>query len=266
MTKRMLRFLVLLLLGLPACGVATPSPVGVGLAPTAQPTPTLSPEHLAEFLQGQIHQYERVYYAHRPADPRSSDWGPLDAALAPGLAESPTFADYYRWVRAEYRRNGSEAYRYPAILRAEIERYTVAPPPAPVPLGGTATPTGWAISVVTVERLGAVPLVWSSAQPPLPPAGSWLRILVSLRNTSPYGLYVYPSSFELRDELGWTYTAPQSPATAAYSAYAGASPLVETVRPGSAGQYWLIFDIPPAAAGLQLAFRQGAGAVFGLSR
>jgi len=264
-TRRVLRALVLLL-ALSGCGAGDATPGAADIPPAAPSAPTPSPGQLAGLLQGQIHQYERLYYAHRPADAQSTDWGSLDAALAPMVAESSAFAAYYRWIRAEYRRNGSEAYRHPAVLRAEIARYLDAPPPAGVPLGSTATLAEWALEVVTVERLGAGPLVWSQAHPPLPPTGSWLRIRISMRNTGPYSVYVFPSSFELRDGLGWAYTAPQSPATAAYSAYAGASPLAELVRSGAAGEYWLIFDIPPDAAGLQLVFREGGGAVLDLSR
>lgn len=224
-------------------------------------------EGRASKLLLEIHQYEPLYYAFRPRGTGPRDWAKLDAAMATNAATWPALSAYYSWLRLQYRRNGSEAFRYPSVLRSEIGAYLAAPPPKPaVPLGQPVTTSNWEITAVTLAGLGKAPLVWSGSGDALPPSLSWFRVQVRVKNIGPESAYMYPCDFEVDDSQGRTYSCPSSRAAVAYSAFAEASPLAELVRPGATAVYWLIFDIAPDADHPQLLYKPGGGASFDLWR
>lgn len=221
----------------------------------------------ASELALQIHQYETLYYAHRATPAATGDWSQLDAAVVTNAAAWPELVPYYSWLRLKYRRQGSEAFRYPSVLRSEIEAYLAAPPPQPaVPLGHPAPASNWEITALTVVGVGKAPLAWSKGSDALLPAHSWIKVSVRVKNVGTESAYVYPCDFEVDDSQGRPYTCPKSPAAVSYSAFAGASPLAELVRPGATVEYWLIFDVAPDASQLQLVYRPGGGAAFDLWR
>lgn len=223
-------------------------------------------EGRASELSLQIHQYETLYYAYRPTASTAGDWSQLDAALVAQAAAWPAFNTYYSWLRLKYRRQGSEAFRYPSVLRSEIEVYLAAPPQPTVPLGHPLAISNWEITALNFAGLGKAPLVWSKGGDALPPTHSWIKVAVRVKNVGTESAYMYPCDFEVDDSLGRAYTCPKSPAAVSYSAFAGASPLAELVRPGATVEYWLIFDVASDASQLQLVYRPGGGAVFDLWR
>lgn len=228
---------------------------------------TSVPRGSASELALQVHQYETLYYAYRPTASPAGDWSDLDAALVDKAAAWPELVRYYSWLRLKYRRQGSEAFRYPSVLRSEIEAYLAAPAPPPaVLLGHPSSTSNWEITALTVVGLGQGPLVWSKAGDALPATGSWIKVSVRAKNVGAESAYIYPCDFEVDDSEGRPYTCPKSPAAVSYSAFAGASPLAELVRPGATVEYWLIFDVAPGATQLQLVYRPGGGAVFDLWR
>lgn len=229
--------------------------------------PTSAASGRASELELQIHQYETLYYASRAKATTDGDWSQLDAAVVTNAAAWPELVSYYSWLRLKYRRQGSEAFRYPSVLRSEIEAYLAAPPPQPaVPLGQPARAANWEITALGAVGLGKAPLVWSKGGVALPPTQSWIKVSVRVKNAGTESAYMYPCDFEVDDSQGRPYTCPKSPAAVSYSAFAGASPLAELVRPGATVEYWLIFDVAPDASQLQLVYKPGGGAVFDLWR
>lgn len=248
---------------------SAPVPVAPVAATATKPidSATSGPDGRASALALQIHFYETLYYAYRPTTSLAGDWSQFDAALAAKTTEWPELIAYYSYIRLKYRRQGSEAFRYPSVLRSDIAAYLAAPPPPPpVPLGQPSTIANWEITALTAGGLGKAPLVWSKNGDALAPTYSWIKVSVRVKNVGAESAYIYPCDFEVDDSKGRPYTCPKSPAAVAYSAFAGASPLAELVTPGATVEYWLIFDVELDGSQLQLAYRPGGGAVFNLWR
>jgi hypothetical protein len=216
----------------------------------------------------QIQEYEGVFSASSPPSQDAGDWSQIDRALQPWLSQRPLFADYYRWMAQKYESDPSSrnAFRYPSVLRANIDEYLSAEPGSRV--AGTALPApvailrqpvrvgGWELAVVDWDNWGRRDLPWSAAGEVLRTDASWVVIVVALTNTTEAPLVATPGDFQLRDAAGRVSPHPAQPGAAALSAYRGGSAWERPVPPGATAYYYLPFAVDPNPGTLALVVNQ----------
>jgi hypothetical protein len=271
-----MRCSLLLLLALIGCSV-TPSttPSVPATAPHGGASPPVE-TRIDAILQRQIQEYEAIFYATRPADPAARDWTRTDDALRSWLPQHPEFADYYRWMAENNRREtASDEYRYPATLRANVGAYlavlpdrraaesarlaTLAAPTqaAPPPAAGLRQPVlvrDWELTVIDWDNRGAGDVAWSATGDTLHTDGTWVVIVVALRNTSGVSRTVDPAAFQLRDAYGRLSPFPRERGAVAYSAYRGGSDLAGAVAAGGTAYFNLLFGVAPDFRTLSLVY------------
>lgn len=119
----------------------------------------------------------------------------------------------------------------------------------------SVTTKNWQLGVTGVDTTKT--LVWSSVGNKQDAVGQWLLISVSLLNTGKENFGVNTWDFEVTDGEGNTYKHSTEYAAIAYPPTKGAkSASSQQVPPGVAVSSILVFDINPAATGLQLVFKQ----------
>jgi hypothetical protein len=243
-----------------------------GEQPTSTPpTVTTAPVHvqppsaeLSRALTRHIAEYESLYYTYRPVDRRTGDWSRLDRELEPWLLQRPTFATYYRWARAQHRRDSApEVARSPAMLRGDLARYLeyVAAHDAEqvASVGETVRTIDWELTVLRYESFGREALVWSASGESLRSRQGWVVILVQMQNIAQHPARVNPYAFLVRDDLGETYQFPAVTGATAYSRYSDSntSALEDEVPAGHTVFYRLPFDVGPGFWSLRLIFVDG---------
>lgn len=123
----------------------------------------------------------------------------------------------------------------------------------------------WTLQVADVSRPGKV-LKWSDYGNTVTAAGTFVVVKIDMKNTGTTNFGVNTWDFELKDSAGIIYKHADQTGTSGYSEYAGGKRLGEQVPPGVTVAYFLVYDINPAANGLQLVFKQSGNPVFGLGQ
>lgn len=113
----------------------------------------------------------------------------------------------------------------------------------------------WDMAVAGVERPGQE-LVWSQFGNKSTAAGTWLVVAFDMKNTGNQNFGVNTFDFQLTDAGGATYKFTSDFGAASYSTFKGGQSIGGQVPPGVTVRYSLVFDINPAATGLQLVFNQ----------
>jgi hypothetical protein len=72
------------------------------------------------------------------------------------------------------------------------------------------------------------------------------------------------ADFELQDSGGARYGVDRSPGAVFYSEERRGRPIVAPVPPGATARYYLVFDVPATATGLQFVFGQETQPTFAI--
>ena len=134
--------------------------------------------------------------------------------------------------------------------------------------GGTASSQGqtvsvknWDIKVETVERPGK-DLVWSQFGNKSTAVGTWVVVVVKMKNTGNQNFGINSFDFEMRTTGGTKYNVSSD--AFSYSSYKGGQTLGGQVPPGSEATYYIAFDITPSATELQFVFKQDKNPIFSI--
>jgi hypothetical protein len=121
----------------------------------------------------------------------------------------------------------------------------------------------WEMAVAAVERPGTA-FTWSRFGGRSVATGTWIVVDFDLKNTGEGNATIAATDVVLLDSSGAVYAQNTTPGAFLYGQDRGGQPFAAPIRPGATARYYLIFDVPPAATGLQLVFRQGTQPLFAL--
>lgn len=113
----------------------------------------------------------------------------------------------------------------------------------------------WEMAVAKVERPGPQ-LVWSQSGNASTAQGTWLAIAFDLKNIAAQPLAVTAPDFVLSDPEGAIVKTTTDIGGYNYSAFKGGQIVGGAIPPGVTVRYYLVYDVPIAATGLQLVFNQ----------
>jgi len=136
--------------------------------------------------------------------------------------------------------------------------------PTTAPATGPNQPVGvknWEITVTSIERPGK-DLTWSEFGNKSTAAGTWMIVVVKMRNTGTTNFGVNNPDFELRAAGGIKYNVSSDAGTSTYSEFKGGQSVGGQVPPGVEVTYHIPFDVAPDASGLQFVFKQDKNPVF----
>lgn len=143
------------------------------------------------------------------------------------------------------------------------QKPTVTGTPTPPPgVGSAVVVKNWTLTVVHVDHPGQT-LTWSSFGNTSKAVGTWLVVQVQLKNSGTQNFGVNGPDFNVLS--GATkYDVTSDIGALTYSSTKGGANLGGQVPPGVAATYYLVFDIAPNAANLQLRFNQDTKPVISL--
>jgi uncharacterized membrane protein len=118
----------------------------------------------------------------------------------------------------------------------------------------------WDLAIQKVETPGKE-LVWSKFDNKSTAAGTWVVVVVDMKNTGNQNFGVNSSDFELRSGNS-TYKVSDDIGTYGYSEFKGGQRMGGQVPPGVNVTYYIVFDVAPNAADLQFTFKQDKKPVF----
>jgi len=121
-------------------------------------------------------------------------------------------------------------------------------------LNELANVKNWDLAIQKVETPGKE-LVWSQFGNKSTAAGTWLVIVIDMKNTGNQNFGVNNSDFELRSGNA-TYRVSDDMGTYAYSEFKGGHRMGGQVPPGVNVTYYIVFDVAPNATDLQFVFKQ----------
>jgi hypothetical protein len=133
---------------------------------------------------------------------------------------------------------------------------------APNAQGQTASVKNWDVTVTGVERPGK-DLVWSQFGNKSTAVGTWVVVVVKMKNTGNQNFGVNSFDFEMHTSDGTKYSPSSDGGAISYSQYKGGQGMVGSqVPPGTEATYYIVFDVSPSATGLQFVFNQDKKPIF----
>lgn len=127
--------------------------------------------------------------------------------------------------------------------------------------GQTVRGTSWEVTVTGVERPGKT-LVEGQPADLRTARGTWVVVAMRAKNTGDRPMLVKSNLFALHTAAGRTHGVASQ--TSGYTFAKGGQPLGAYVPSKTEVTYYLVFDVPPDATGLQFAFRQDDNPIFDL--
>ena len=150
-----------------------------------------------------------------------------------------------------------------AVVGASQKGTAVSGTPTPPPSVGSAVVVkNWTLTVVHVDHPGQT-ITWSSVGNTSKAVGTWLVIQVELKNTGTQNFGVNGPDFSVLSGAVH-YDVSSDLGAISYSSLKGGANLGGQVPPGVTATYYLVFDIAPNAANLQLRFNQDTKPVIAL--
>lgn len=134
--------------------------------------------------------------------------------------------------------------------------------PAPVPLGQPLRAWGWRVGCAGVEMPGAT-LAWSPVGQRLQAIGRWVVVALDATNEETAPRAFRGEDFIVRDAQDRIYRLVAALGAADYSVFRGGARPGESLPPGSAARYYLVFDVTADASGLRLIFHGSRPAIDG---
>jgi len=119
---------------------------------------------------------------------------------------------------------------------------------------------GWDMAIQKVDRLGNR-LAYSQFSDTVPSTGTWVVIIVDMKNTAAQPQTVNATDFSLR--AGATiYPMADATQVAGYGDARRGQRFGAPVAPGTSVSFYTIYDLPPEATNLLLTFKQDSQPVF----
>jgi len=146
----------------------------------------------------------------------------------------------------------------PTPKPAPTEKPTAPPPPG---LNQIVSVKNWDLAVAALERPGKE-LVWSQYGNKSAAAGTWLIVVVDMKNTGNTNFGVNTGDFELNAAGGIKYSVSSDVGAYGYSEFKGGQSIGGQVPPGVNVKYYVVFDVAPDATGLTIKFKQDKQPVF----
>lgn len=152
---------------------------------------------------------------------------------------------------------------------------TPTPKPAPTEKPPTATPTplpglnqlvavkNWDLAVADVTRPGKE-LIWSQYGNKSAAAGTWLVVVLDMKNTGTQNFGVNATDFTLYGAGGVKYAVSTDMGGYGYSELKGGQRIGSQVPPRVSVRYYVIFDVAPDASGLTFRFNQDKQPTFAI--
>lgn len=140
-----------------------------------------------------------------------------------------------------------------------------APPQPIVPLktyglNVLVTLQGWDIAIQKVDRIGNR-FAWSQFSNTIPATGTWMVIVVDIKNTSPQPQTVNATDFSLHSGAT-TYPMAEATQVAGYGDARRGQHFGTPIAPGTSVSFYTIYDVPLDATNLLLTFKQDSQPVF----
>lgn len=143
---------------------------------------------------------------------------------------------------------------------------TAVPQPSPplktYGLNQLVTIQGWDLAIQRVDRIGPR-LAWSQFANTVPATGTWVVIIVDMKNTGAQPRAVNADDFSLR--VGKTVYPMADPAqVAGYGDDRRGWRFGEPIPPGTSVSFYTIYDLPPDAKGVLLTFKHDTQPTFAI--
>lgn len=119
-----------------------------------------------------------------------------------------------------------------------------------------ASVKNWDTKVTGVDKPGTT-LVWSQLGNKAEAAGTWIVVVVEMKNTGNTNFGINSHDFQLKDGKGNTYKPSDKFSASTYSTFKGGQQVGDQVPPGATVRYYIPFDVGTDATGLQFQFLQG---------
>ncbi len=151
----------------------------------------------------------------------------------------------------------------PQVEQTPMPPTTPPEPTAPLKTYGLnelVTVQDWDLAIQKVDPIGQR-LAWSQFSNTIPATGTWVVIIVDMKNISQQPKPVTPENFTLRS--GTTiYPMADPKYVAGYSEARRGWRFGEPVPPGKSVSFYTIYDLPPTAKGLLLTFNHDTNPTF----
>lgn len=121
---------------------------------------------------------------------------------------------------------------------------------------------GWDLAIQRIDRIGTR-LAWSQFSNTIPATGTWVVIIVDVKNTGAQPRAVTADDLSLRS--GSTVFPMADPTqVAGYGDQRRGWRFGEPIPPGISVSFYAVYDLPPAAKGLLLTFKHDTEPVFAI--
>ena len=134
------------------------------------------------------------------------------------------------------------------------------PPAVTYGLNQLVTIQGWDMAIQRVDRIGTR-LAWSQFANTVPSTGTWVVIIVDMKNTDAQPRAVNADQFVLRSGTS-VYPMAEPTQVAGYGAQRRGWRFGEPVPPGTSVSFYTVYDLPPDAKGLLLTFKHDTQPIF----
>ncbi|HEY8599657.1 MAG TPA: DUF4352 domain-containing protein [Thermomicrobiales bacterium] len=119
---------------------------------------------------------------------------------------------------------------------------------------------GWDIAIQKVERIGNR-LAWSQFSNTVPSTGTWVVIVVDVKNSGTQPQTINADDFSLRSGA-ITYPMADAAQVAGYGDARRGQRFGAPIAPGTSVSFYTIYDLPPDATNLLLTFKRDSQPVF----
>ena len=119
---------------------------------------------------------------------------------------------------------------------------------------------GWDMAIQKVDRIGNR-LAWSQFSNTVPSTGTWVVIVVDIKNTGTQPQTVNATDFALRSGAT-AYPMAEATQIAGYGDARRGQRFGTPIAPGTSVSFYTIYDLPLDAANLLLTFKQDSQPVF----
>ena len=119
---------------------------------------------------------------------------------------------------------------------------------------------GWDMAIQKVDRIGNR-LAWSQFSNTVPSTGTWVVIVVDMKNTGAQPQTVNATDFTLRSG-GTTFPMADATQVAGYGDARRGQRFGAPIAPGTSVSFYTIYDLPLDATNLLLTFKQDTQPVF----
>lgn len=119
---------------------------------------------------------------------------------------------------------------------------------------------GWDLAIQRVDRIGTR-LAWSQFSNTVPATGTWVVIIVDVKNTGAQPRAINADDLSLRSGAT-VYPMADATQVAGYGDQRRGWRFGEPIAPGTSVSFYTVYDLPPDAKGLLLTFKQDTEPIF----